>query len=95
MNLQQNLKVRIEIGPGVLSEINPFQQPAAFASIATAVLRAMTVENLYPDAEFVGAKDGVTATLTVRKSNMGMSRSLPATFHVEFEGPVSLEFPER
>lgn len=94
MAMQQKLKIRIEIGPGIPSQINPFQQPAARAAIATAALRAITVENLYPDAEFVGTKDGVTATLMIGKTNAGMNPSIPVTFHIEFEGSVTLESPD-
>jgi hypothetical protein len=93
MPTAQKLKIRIEIGPDIPSQISPFQQPTAFAAVVTAALRALTVENLYPDAEFVGTKDGVTATLTIQKTDMGMTPSLPATFHKQFEGTITLEAP--
>jgi hypothetical protein len=89
--MQQKVKIRLELGPDTPSQITPFQQPAAMAAIATAALRAMTVENLYPDAEFVGTKDGVTATLTMVKPSFGMTQTLPATIQFELEGTVTLE----
>jgi hypothetical protein len=53
MAMQQKLKIRIETGLDSPSQFSPFQKPAAFAAVATAARRAMTVENLYPDAEFI------------------------------------------
>ena len=94
MAMQQKLKFRLELGPDIPSQINPFQQSAAMAAVATAALRAMTVENLYPDAEFVGTKDGVTATLTMVKPRAGMTGSVPATIYFELEGIITLETPE-
>jgi hypothetical protein len=94
MATQQKLKIRLEIGPGVPPEINAFQQCAAFASIATAALRATTAENLYPDAEFTGTKHGATATRTIQKTNMGTTTTLPAIVHCQFEGSVALDAPD-
>jgi hypothetical protein len=94
MAKQQKVKVRLELGPDIPSQINPFQQPAAKAALLTAALRAMTVENLYPDAEFVGTKDGVTITLTMVKPRGGMDGILPGTIYFEIEGVATLETPE-
>jgi hypothetical protein len=94
MALQQKLRVLIEIGPDSGSGIAPFQQPAAFAAAATAALRALTMENFYPDAEFVGTKDGVTAILRVNAHNLEMAQIWPAVFRAELEGTVMLESPD-
>ena len=61
--------------------------------MATAALRALTVENLYPGAEFVGTKDGVTASLTGVTPRTGMTPTLPATIYFEVEGTATLESP--
>jgi hypothetical protein len=93
MALQSKIKIRVELGPDIPSHISPFQPPAAFAAVAMAALRAMTVEDLYPDAEFTGTKDGTTATLTIQKTNAGANGLIPSTVHFEFDGTVTLETP--
>lgn len=94
MTLQQKIKIRIEFGPDFSVNISPFAQRPAFDAVVTAVLRAMTVENLYADAEFVGAKDGVTATFSEITVDIGGSGSVHTTYHSEFQGTVTLELPD-
>jgi hypothetical protein len=94
MAVQQKLKVRVEIGPDTGTGIAPFQQPAAFAAIATAALRALTADRLYTDAEFTGTSGGVTATVMVESLLLGTAQLSPFLFRAELEGTVILELPD-
>jgi hypothetical protein len=94
MAMQQKIKVRIGIGPDTGAGIAPFQQPATFAAIATAALRALTADRLYSDAEFTGTKGGVTATVTVESLLLETAQLSPLVFRTELEGTVMLDSPD-
>jgi hypothetical protein len=91
--MKQPFKIRLEVGPGLPSELYPFQEPDAVAAIATAALRALTVENLYADAEFTGSKNGVTATVRELEADIGAEGEIPSTIQLERSGTVTLELP--
>ena len=91
MTHKQQFSLRIEIGPDASRNLYPFQEPAAFAAFATAALRALTVENLYADAEFTGTKDGVSITLQIKRANIGSSGGNPSSLVTEINGEVTLK----
>lgn len=94
--LKQTVKLRLEVGPGMPSEIGAFIQSPALEAVLAAFFRAMTAEAIYPgpEAAFVATKDGVTAHVWVSRTNIGTEpkdESFPKTNHIEIEADVTLE----
>jgi hypothetical protein len=68
---QLTVKLRMEFGPGVPSDVVAFHQPHALKAILEAFLQTMAESKVYSNSVFIGKSNGITAHLTPTKVSAG------------------------
>ncbi len=91
---QLTVKLRMEFGPGIPSDVSDFHQPHALKAILEAFLQTMTESNIYPNSSFIAKSDGITAHLTPTNFSVGAEPTIPTVHHVEYTATVKLEGKE-
>jgi len=87
---EQTVKVRIEIGPGLPSDVGAFHQPHALRALLTAFYHALTAERVFPQSVFTGTSNGIEATLSPTHYGIHAEPTLPTSLYIECAGTVKL-----
>jgi hypothetical protein len=87
---EQIVKVSIEIGPGLPTDVGAFHGPHAFRALLTAFYHALTAERVFPQSVFTGTSNGIEATLSPTHYGMRAEPTLPTSHYIECTGTVKL-----
>jgi hypothetical protein len=89
----RRVKIRVEIGPGLPSDLQSLKEPQGWKALVRAFLKVLTAETWPAEGVVTASSGDVTVTIDPKKFNARTEpgTSIPTTFVIEVEGEASTE----